>query len=79
MAVGMETSMYVDTPKRFPEPGDHWDLEFVFRGETDAHEIPKPSSWTEMKFIDLESTSRTEMARSHEDILESLGFRFGKS
>ena len=36
---------YVDTPQRFLELGDHWDLEFVFRGELAANPIPKPSAW----------------------------------
>ena len=76
--LGPTVISYVDKPKRFPQLDDHWDLEFVFTGEISADRIPKPSVWNEIELVDLELTSKAEMARSHEDILESLGFKFGR-
>lgn len=60
-------------PRRFPEKGDHWDLEFIFRGELDAAAVPRAAAWTELRFVDLASTPRSAIARSHEDILASAG------
>ena len=68
---------YVDKPRRFPEKGDHWDLEFVFNGEIPVDMVPNARAWTELKLVDLDRTSKADVARSHEDILESQGFRFG--
>jgi hypothetical protein len=65
------------TPKRFPGTAQHWDLEFLFRGEIPAAEIPHPAAWKELAFVDLRRTTKAEIARSHEDILESAGLRFG--
>ena len=76
--LGPTVISYVDKPKRFPQLDDHWDLEFVFMGEISPDRIPTPSAWKELKLVDLDLTSKAEMARSHEDILESLGFRFGR-
>ncbi len=65
----------VYAPRRFPEKGDHWDLEFIFRGELDGGSLPHPAAWTELRFVDLAVTPKTAIARSHEDILESAGLR----
>jgi ADP-ribose pyrophosphatase YjhB (NUDIX family) len=70
---------YVDRPKRFPRLDDHWDLEFVFKGEIVSDLVPSPFAWKEIKMVDLSFVSKSEMARSHEDILEPLGLRFGSS
>ncbi len=77
--LGPRVISYVDKPKRYPQLDDHWDLEFVFMGEIAADRVPTSPAWKEIRLVDLDHTSRTEMARSHEDILESLGFRFGKA
>ena len=66
------------TPKRFPDLPSHWDLEFIFRGELAAGRLPKAHAWTELAFVDVGRTKKSEMARSHEDILESAGFRFAE-
>ena len=67
----------VSTPKRFPNLPQHWDIEFIFRGTlASGVQVPKSDAWTDLKFVDVNKTARSEMARSHEDILESIGFRF---
>ncbi len=65
----------VSTPRRFPEKGGHWDLEFIFRGEFEAAAVPRAAAWTELRFVDLDATPRSAIARSHEDILVSAGCR----
>lgn len=68
----------VYTPRRFPENPAHWDLEFIFRGEVEASAVRPAAAWTELRFVDLDVTPKSAIARSHEDILESAGLRFGK-
>jgi ADP-ribose pyrophosphatase YjhB (NUDIX family) len=68
----------VYTPKRFPDLPSHWDLEFIFRGEISAEKLPRAFAWKELAFVDLSRTRKSEMARSHEDILESAGFKFAE-
>lgn len=63
-------------PKRFPNLPDHWDIEFIFRSALPEAAIRKPRAWRELKFVDLSTTRRVEIARSHEGILESAGLRF---
>src|SRR6266571_4065305 len=67
----------VYTPKRFPGTAHHWDLEFLFRGQLAATDAPHPAAWKELVFVDLRRTSKSEIARSHEDVIESAGLRFG--
>jgi ADP-ribose pyrophosphatase YjhB (NUDIX family) len=69
----------VSTPRRFPNLPHHWDIEFIFRGTLARSRVPKSDAWVDLKFVDLGRTSRSEMARSHEDILESMGFEFSVS
>jgi ADP-ribose pyrophosphatase YjhB (NUDIX family) len=64
------------TPKRFPDLPHHWDIEFIFKGKTSQDRIPKPFAWSELAFVNLDSAKRSEIARSHEDILESAGLTF---
>jgi len=66
-------------PKRFPNLAKHWDIEFIYKAHIQAKELPKSSAWTELKIIDLAVTKRSEIARSHEDVLESAGLRFGSA
>jgi ADP-ribose pyrophosphatase YjhB (NUDIX family) len=65
----------VYTPKRFQNLPSHWDIEFIFRGELDAQKLKRTSAWTELEFLDLRNIQPGEMARSHEDILNSVGFQ----
>jgi ADP-ribose pyrophosphatase YjhB (NUDIX family) len=69
----------VYAPRRFPENPAHWDLEFIFRGEVGTHEVRKARAWNDLQFVDLDVTPKSEIARSHEDILESAGLRFGRA
>lgn len=65
----------VYTPRRFPGLVKHWDLEFLFRGTWPGGGPPNAAAWTDLHFVDLPNTSRADIARSHEDILASAGFR----
>ena len=66
----------VYAPKRFLDLPSHWDLEFIFRGDLPRGELPRAAAWKELSFIDVTHMKKSDMARSHEDILESVGFRF---
>jgi ADP-ribose pyrophosphatase YjhB (NUDIX family) len=66
----------VYTPRRFPNLAQHWDLEFIFRGKLDQSELPKSDAWVDLKFVGVSKMRKIEMARSHEDILESSEFKF---
>lgn len=57
---------------------NHWDIGFIYRGTLSGN-APKSNAWTDLRFIDVGKASRSEMARSHEDILEYAGFRFRDS
>src|SRR5579871_1933995 len=62
-------------PKNFPELGEHWDLEFIF-----SRVIPnmgkRSVAFRELRFIIPEETKRSEISRSHDDVLTSLGYKF---
>jgi ADP-ribose pyrophosphatase YjhB (NUDIX family) len=64
------------TPRRFPDLPRHWDIEFIFKGKTSQDHVTKPFAWSELAFVNLDSTKKTEIARSHEDILEYAGLTF---
>ena len=66
----------VYAPRRFPDLPSHWDLGFIFKGEVPRGETPREPAWKELRFVDVGRTRKSEMARSHEDVLESVGFRF---
>lgn len=66
----------VGTPRRFPSLARHWDFEFIFRGKMALGSAPRHDAWSELRFIDLTRTGRQEVARSHDDVLESAGFSF---
>jgi ADP-ribose pyrophosphatase YjhB (NUDIX family) len=69
----------VYSARRFPETREHWDLEFLYRGEVER-DVPGPlAPWQELRFVDPEACPRAEFARSHEEVLESAGFRVGRS
>src|SRR5437899_1226715 len=67
----------VYTPKRFPGTAHHWDIEFLFRGQLAAADAPHPTAWKELAFVDLRRTSKSEIARSQQDVIESGSLRFG--
>ena len=66
----------VGTPRRFPGLLKHWDFEFIFRGQGPAGSPPRSGAWTELRYIDTKATPRKEIARSHDEVLESAGFQF---
>ena len=67
------------TPKRFPDLPRHWDIEFIFKGKLSADRVPKPHAWSNLAFVNLDITKKSEIARSHEDVLESAGLVFKHS
>ena len=73
---GPEVISETYTPRRFPDLPLHWDIEFLFRGKMSENRIPRPFAWSQLSFVNLNATEKTEIARSHEDILESAGFIF---
>jgi ADP-ribose pyrophosphatase YjhB (NUDIX family) len=65
----------VYAPKRHPERKEHWDLQFLFearmrRGELSGTNMP--NVWRKLEFVDIDSVSKNEIARSHEDILARI-------
>lgn len=66
----------VGTPKRFPGLARHWDLEFVFSGKIVGGGAQNHDAWRELRFVDPAKTYRREIARSHDEVLESAGFSF---
>ena len=65
------------TPRRFPNAPTHWDIEFLFRSEIPGEDLPRPAAWVQLAFVDLRRMAKSEIARSHEDVIESAGLRFG--
>jgi len=66
------------TPRRFPDLPSHWDLEFIFRGELPVENLPVAFAWKELAFVDINRTRKSEIARSHEDVLKSAGLKFAE-
>jgi len=63
----------VYSPKQFPDLEKHWDIEFIFT--TVNSKIPaRTLALRELKYINPAETRKSEIARSHEDILASLGY-----
>lgn len=71
---GPQVVSEVYAPRRFPTARGHWDLEFLFRGTAPGKTLAVPEAWTELEFVDLRTTRKSEIARSHEEILASAGF-----
>jgi hypothetical protein len=65
-------------PKYFQDLADHWDIEFIFLGSVDKSRLRKVNAWIDLEFLNLSTLERSSIARSHEDILESAGFRIGR-
>jgi|SRR5579862_8724646 len=61
-------------PKYFPEFNEHWDIEFIFSSVLEKEKIPLSTrAFKELKVLDPRVTKRSEIARSHEDVLASAG------
>jgi ADP-ribose pyrophosphatase YjhB (NUDIX family) len=67
----------VDAPRGWPESPNHWDLRFVFRGETADVALPSSGPWSDIRWLELRSARREDFARSHEDVLLRLGLNIG--
>ena len=66
----------VGTPRRFPSLTKHWDIEFIFRAQAPSGGPPSHEAWTELRYLDTRVTSRGEIARSHDEVLQNAGFSF---
>ncbi len=65
--------VYSETYTAGPErQGEHWDLEFVFRGKHDA-QVSHPA-WKVLAYVDPDAPEET-FTRNHQDILRSSGLR----
>ncbi len=64
-------------PRRHPERGEHWDLEFVYRADSPSGWVPRHPAWRELEFLDPSTTRRSEFTRSHDEVLELAGFAIG--
>jgi len=59
-------------PRYFPDLAEHWDLEFI--SFVSVHSVPhRTRAFLELALIDPKVTRQSEIARSHEDILASVG------
>ena len=64
-------------PRRHPERGEHWDLEFLFRGVVPPTWTAAHPAWRELRWVNPSETPRTDFTRSHDEVLELAGFSFG--
>jgi hypothetical protein len=51
----------------------HWDLHFVFEGRWPETRFPRSRAFTELAFVDVARTPRSEIARAQADVLELVG------
>ncbi|MGI0072169.1 MAG: hypothetical protein ACRECT_08930 [Thermoplasmata archaeon] len=55
----------------------HWDLEFLYRGQLAPGAPPQHSAWSRLELVDPARTPRREFARRHDEVLENAGFKIG--
>jgi ADP-ribose pyrophosphatase YjhB (NUDIX family) len=67
----------VYAPRRRPNAGGHWDLEFVYRARCDEGPRPIPTAWKRLEFVDVRKVRRIDFRRSHDEILEGAGLPIG--
>jgi ADP-ribose pyrophosphatase YjhB (NUDIX family) len=49
----------------------HWDIGFVFKGTLSSADLPKhPKAWVELKFVDYDDASKSQMVRSQSDVID---------
>jgi hypothetical protein len=68
----------VYTPRGYPDTHNHWDISFLYRGSLTGPAPSVPSVWNELRFVDARTLSRSEVARSHEEVLEQVGLRLDR-
>jgi hypothetical protein len=54
--------------------GQHWDIHFVFRGRWPEGRELRASPWSKLEFHDPSRLDRSEVGRSHTDVLGLAGF-----
>lgn len=64
-------------PRRHPNRGEHWDLEFIFTAAASEADLRPHPAWTELRFVETRGLDPATMARSHEDILAYVGLPTG--
>lgn len=62
-----------DAPKL--EIKNHWDIEFVFKGEIKGKLPKREEVWSSIEFVDVSNVKNIEFARNHQDILAEAGSR----
>lgn len=68
----------VYSPRYFADLNDHWDVEFIFNSSSEGLNIPnRTGAFSELRMLDPTKLRRSEIARSHEDILASVGIQLG--
>ncbi len=61
---------------RSDAPDDpHWDLGFVFEGRWPSTRFPASPAFSELAFVDVARTRRSEIGRGHADVLDRVGLR----
>jgi hypothetical protein len=65
-------------PRRHPGATQHWDLGFLYQGSIPSRPVPFAPAWKELAFVDTRTVRRSEIARSHEDVLSLIGLRIGE-
>jgi hypothetical protein len=63
----------VYTPRGYPDTHNHWDISFLYRGSLKGPAPSVPSVWNDLRYVDVRSVSRSDFARSHEELLERVG------
>lgn len=65
-------------PKRHPERGLHWDLQFLVRATAPPEWVPRHPAWRELRFLEPAATPRSSFRRSHDEVLELAGYAVGR-
>jgi ADP-ribose pyrophosphatase YjhB (NUDIX family) len=58
---------------RHTKAENHWDIEFIFTSTYDQEISNLPPVWRELRFVELDSLRKEDIARSHGDIIENAG------
>ena len=77
-----QPKIFSDLRDREDQKGErtqHWDIGFIFTGRLRERDLPRPRAWTELRFVDLNHTQRSQIVRSHEDVLEHAGLHLGRT
>ncbi len=51
----------------------HWDIGFVYVIDNFSDRPPHHSAWTDLRFVEVSMTRRTDYVRSHQDVLRLAG------